>query len=280
MSVKNASAPIYVPGRTQQETERLQQQARLFEPFTRRMLEAAGITAGMKVLDVGSGAGDVAFLAADIVGPGGMVVGIDNNPVVLETARQRACASGQSNVSFVDGDMKNVALDTDFDVVVGRHILLYAGDQAVTLRALAHHLRPGGIVAFQEFDFSLSETMFSNEAISQLYRKGILWIIEAFRRAGNPLQMSLVLPEAFRHADLPLPQMALDGVVGLGADWNGYDYLAECLRSVLPLLVRFGIATAEEVGVDTYAGRLRAEVVNQHSYVVLPLMVRAWTRKD
>jgi hypothetical protein len=51
----NASAPIYVPGRTQQETERLQQQARLFEPFTRRMLEAAGITAGMKVLDVGSG---------------------------------------------------------------------------------------------------------------------------------------------------------------------------------------------------------------------------------
>ena len=70
MSVKNASTPIYVPGRTQQETERLQQQARLFEPFTRRMLEAAGITAGMKVLDVGSGAGDVAFLAADIVGPG------------------------------------------------------------------------------------------------------------------------------------------------------------------------------------------------------------------
>ena len=68
MSVKNASAPIYVPGRTQQETERLQQQARLFEPFTRRMLEAAGITAGMKVLDVGSKAGDVAFLAADIVG--------------------------------------------------------------------------------------------------------------------------------------------------------------------------------------------------------------------
>ncbi|HEX6478064.1 MAG TPA: class I SAM-dependent methyltransferase [Ktedonobacteraceae bacterium] len=280
MSVKNTSAPIYVPGRTQQETERLQQQARLFEPFTRRMLEAAGITAGMKVLDVGSGAGDVAFLAADIVGPGGMVVGIDNNPVVLETARQRACASGLSNVSFVDGDMKNVALDTDFDAVVGRHILLYAGNQAMALRALAHHLRPGGIVAFQEFDFSLSESLYSNEAIPLIVRQGLLWIIEAFRRAGNPLQMSLALPEAFRQADLPLPQMALDGVVGLGADWNGYDYLAECLRSVLPLLVRFGIATAEEVGVDTYAARVRAEVVSQHSYIVSPLMVRAWTRKD
>jgi hypothetical protein len=91
--------------------------------------------------------------------------------------------------------------------------------------------------------------------------------------------MSLVLPEVFQQAGLPLPQMALDGVVGLGADWNGYDYLAECLRSVFPLLVRFGIATAEEVGFDTYAAHLRAEVDSQNSYVVLPLMVRAWTRK-
>ena len=59
-----------------------------------------------------------------------------------------------------------------------------------------------------------------------------------------------------------------------------HDYVAECLRSVLPLLIHFGIATAEEAGVDTYAAGLRAEVLSQHSYVVLPLMVRAWTRKD
>jgi protein-L-isoaspartate O-methyltransferase len=57
MSEHSATAPIYVPGRTDRETRRLQQQAHMFEPFTRRLFEAAGVREGMKVLDVGSGAG-------------------------------------------------------------------------------------------------------------------------------------------------------------------------------------------------------------------------------
>jgi SAM-dependent methyltransferase len=279
MSEQSTAAPIYVPGRTERETKRLQQQARMFEPFTRRLFEVAGVREGMKVLDVGSGAGDVAFLAAEMVGPRGSVVGLDNNPVVLETARQRASEAGLCNVSFVEGDMCSAPLDTDFDAVVGRHILLYAADQATVLKALMHHLRPEGIIAFQEFDFSLTESLMINETTPRLFRQWALWIIEVFRRAGFQLKMSLALPEAFGHAGLPQPSMFLDGVVGLGPDWSGYDYMAECLRSVMPLLERFGVATAEEVDVDTYAGRVREEVVAQHSYVVLPLMVGAWTHR-
>jgi ubiquinone/menaquinone biosynthesis C-methylase UbiE len=276
MSEQSATAPIYVPGRTDRETQRLQLQANLFEPFTRRLFEAAGVRKGMKVLDVGSGAGDVAFLAAEMVGPEGLVVGIDNNPVVLETARQRATDAGLSNVSFVDGDMCSAALDTDFDAVVGRHILLYAANQVEALQAITYHLRPGGILAFQEFDFSLSESLWANETTPRLFRQCILWIVDVFRRAGFQMNMSLALPEAFRLAGLPRPQMFLDGPIGLGADWTGYDYIAECLRSTLPLIERFGIATAQEVDVDTVAERLREEVVSQHSYVVLTLMVGAW----
>jgi hypothetical protein len=70
--------------------------------------------------------------------------------------------------------------------------------------------------------------------------------------------------------------MFLDGPVRLGPDWTGYDYMAECLRSTLPLIERVGIATAQEVDVDTVAERLREEVVSQHSYVVFTLMVGAW----
>ncbi len=251
----------------------------MFEPFTRRLFEAAGLREGMKVLDVGSGAGDVAFLAAQMVGPRGRVVGIDSNPVVLETARLRAAEAGLCNVSFFDGDMCSAALDTDFDAVVGRHILLYAADQAMALRAVARHLRPGGILAFQEFDFSLSESLWSNETTPRLFKQCVLWIIDVFRHAGFQMKMSLALPQAFRDAGLPLPQMHLDGIVGLGPDWTGYDYAAECLRSVMPLLERFGIATAQEVDVDTVAERLREEVVSQHSYVVLTLMVGAWIHR-
>ena len=59
------------------EDERLVAQGRLFDPLTRRVLLQAGLTRGMRVLDLGSGAGNVARLAAELVGPEGAVVGID-----------------------------------------------------------------------------------------------------------------------------------------------------------------------------------------------------------
>src|SRR5262245_16623225 len=67
----------YILGRTERETRRLILQHQVYGAITRRFFQAAGIGAGMKVLDLGSGAGDVAMLAADLVGPGGKVVGVD-----------------------------------------------------------------------------------------------------------------------------------------------------------------------------------------------------------
>src|SRR5436190_22926927 len=103
MERKNAHGPMYVLPRNTKEMERLELQGRLLKPFTRRLFDAAGIRAGMKVLDVGCGAGDVAFLAAELVGSGGSVIGIDTNPIILETAQQRALVAGLSNVTFVAG---------------------------------------------------------------------------------------------------------------------------------------------------------------------------------
>jgi hypothetical protein len=54
--------PVYVPGRTERETRRLILAAELLNPFTRRMLHDAGLQQGMRVLDIGTGAGDVALV--------------------------------------------------------------------------------------------------------------------------------------------------------------------------------------------------------------------------
>jgi ubiquinone/menaquinone biosynthesis C-methylase UbiE len=86
--------PIYVPGRTERETRRLILAAEILNPFTRRMLQDAGLQAGMRVLDIGTGAGDVALVAAELVGPSGRVVGVDANPQILTTAAARAQAAG------------------------------------------------------------------------------------------------------------------------------------------------------------------------------------------
>src|SRR5271163_695607 len=80
----------YVLGRSAEEVERLRSQAAFIRPFTERLLRDAGIARGMKVLDLGTGAGDVALLAAHLVGQEGTVVGIDTNSAILEVARARA----------------------------------------------------------------------------------------------------------------------------------------------------------------------------------------------
>jgi hypothetical protein len=63
--------PAYALGHSDEELERLRVQSRFVEPITRQFFQEAGISAGMRVLDVGSGAGDVAFLTADLVGETG-----------------------------------------------------------------------------------------------------------------------------------------------------------------------------------------------------------------
>jgi ubiquinone/menaquinone biosynthesis C-methylase UbiE len=83
------------------EFERLIAQGSIFDPLTRLLLREAGLGPGMRVLDIGSGAGNVARLAADIVGPGGTVVGVDAPPAAVELASQHNSAP---NIEFRAAD--------------------------------------------------------------------------------------------------------------------------------------------------------------------------------
>ena len=74
-----AAASQYLLGHSERELERLQTQARILEPVTRQPLIDAGLRPGMRVHDVGRGPGDVAFLAAELVGDDGQVVGTDRS---------------------------------------------------------------------------------------------------------------------------------------------------------------------------------------------------------
>jgi ubiquinone/menaquinone biosynthesis C-methylase UbiE len=170
-------------GRTEEETQRLIRQEHLYGDSTRRLFEQAGIGPGMKVLDVGSGAGDVALLAAKLVGPTGSVVGVDQNPTVLHTARQRAAAAGLTNVLFVEGDIGAVPLPADFDAIVGRVVLMYVADPGAVLRTLVGYLKPGGIVAFSEGDGRLWLDYAAACPEAEILRQVILWALTVFERS-------------------------------------------------------------------------------------------------
>ena len=256
--VVNGRAPDYLFGQSAEEAERLRLQARMFAPYTARFLEDAGISAGMKVLDVGTGAGDVALLVAGLVGQEGTVVGIDFNAQLIETARARASAAGIEHVSFVVGDAATAELDRDFDAVVGRCVLFFAREPAPLVRRLTGCVRDGGIVAFQEpANASLAPMSLPP---SQLLERLWTWVLETYRRADMDLFMGLRLRSIFAQAGLPAPAMHLDAAVGGGPDWPGYEYMARLIRTILPQITKLGVATEDDVGIDTLADRLRAEI--------------------
>jgi ubiquinone/menaquinone biosynthesis C-methylase UbiE len=266
-------------GRTDAETQRLITQSRLYNASTRRLFEDAGVRRGMKVLDIGSGAGDVALLAAEMVGPTGEVVGVDVNPAVLVTARERAAAAGLAQVRFLEGDVRTITLPDDFDAVVGRLVLLYVGDPVEAVRAAVRHLRPGGSVAFQDVEFTLPYAWASAGFLTPLMAQLWTWVYRVFERSGAHLSMGMALHRTFLDAGLGAPEMSIHAPVGGAIDWAGFEYCADSFRSLLPLLEKYGIATAAEVDVETLATRAYAEVVAARTPFLGPPLVGAWTRK-
>ena len=154
-------APEILPtsGSNSIETEhlRLVRQARLLEPLTERLLQEAGIGHGMRVLDLGCGMGDVAMLAARLVGPSGRVVGVDRDALVLAHASRRAEAAGFENIGFFQSDVADLPASQPFDAAVGRLILAFVPDPVAVLKALCTLVRSGGVLAFQEV--SLANTL-------------------------------------------------------------------------------------------------------------------------
>lgn len=274
---RGANGPGYVMGRSEAETRRLEAQARLYDPATRPVLEDAGLSAGMVVLDVGCGAGDVAMIAAALVRPGGRVVAVDVNPDVLERARSRADQAGHRNIDFVQGDVRDLASDHIFDAVIGRLVLLHQTDPAAALAAICRRLRPGGVVAFCELD---SRYVVHTQPPVELYSRAMGWICETLQRAGFDTTVGGRLHQIFLAAGLPPPTLIASAPIGGAPDWLGFAHVAETLRSVMPFALRFGVATEDEIGIDTLAERLRDEVTSHNGVVSLPALVGAWTIKQ
>ena len=138
-------------------------QARMLRPYTEKFFRAAGLAAGMRVLDIGSGMGDVALLSADIVGPGGRVLGIDRDAAALDKARRRAEEQGCSSwVEFQTSNLDEFATPDQFDALVGRYVLLYQPDPSSVIRSLLRSVKQGGIVVFHEFDLPGPESQLSS----------------------------------------------------------------------------------------------------------------------
>ena len=277
-AMSSPTASDYVLGRSIHEYERLMLQSRILRPYTEKFFRAAGLSPGMRVLDVGSGMGDVALLVADIVGPSGSVLGIDRDPTALEKARRRTAEQGCSSwVGFQVGDLDEFTTAGQFDAIVGRYILMYPADASSILRSLLRCVKPGGIVVFHELDLPGPHASFPP---CPLYDEVGTLLYEAFRRGGARPDFGRRLGKTFLDAGLPFPTIAAETVVGGGHGSNVYAWLANTLISVAPRLEQLGLSLPPGVAADdTLAGRLEEEAIRLGSQLLAPAQFGAWTRK-
>ena len=107
----------------------------------------AGLKAGERVLDLGSGGGIDCFLAARQVGPEGHVTGLDMTTDMLALARKNADTLGVTNVEFIQGEMEDIPLpDASVDVVISNCVVCLSPDKDAVAREAFRVLTPGGRV--------------------------------------------------------------------------------------------------------------------------------------
>ena len=266
----------YVFGHSDGEMQRLATQARLIDPLTRQFFVEARIGQGMRVLDVGSGAGDVAFLAAELVGPTGEVIGTDRAGRAIATAEARGKALALSNVSFRHGDPAELIFDDSFDAIVGRYVLVFVPDPATMLQKLSRHLRSGGVMVFHEVDRRGACSL----PPLPTYDRCEHWITETLHLMGNEPRIGLKLYQHFITAGMPAPSMRLQAIIGGGADSaDRLHFVADQVVTLLPEMERLGVATAAEVQKETLVERMMSELAAAGAVTVGRSEIGVWSRK-
>jgi len=263
----------YPLGHTDAEHERLIGQAGRVAPITERFFRDAGIGLGQRVLDLGSGVGDVAMLAARLVGPSGEVVAIERDLKSIAKARARVTEAGFHNVSFNESNVDEISDEKPFDAAVGRFILMYLPDPVAALRSVSQVVRPGGVFVFQE---PCWVPVLAHLAALPLWFATASIIDKTMRVSANH-DMGMELYHTFVEAGLPAPTMRMELPIGKEpylAQWY-YDTLC----SLRPQMEHLHMPVESLGSLDTLVQRLQAELAESKTVACWFASVGAWCRK-
>jgi len=269
------SAGEYALGYSHAEHDRLIRQATLFAPFTERLFRDAGIGPGQRVLDLGSGVGDVSLLLARMVGPSGDVVGIERDAKSIARAAARVRAAGFHNVTFREGDIVKIAIREDFDAVVGRLILEFLPDADAIVASLAGLIRPGGLLAIQDAYWG---SFLQLTAGLPLFSKCASLVYKCFQLSGAHVDMERILYRGFREAGFPTPSLRIDVPLGDPAVFS--QWTSDLMCSLLPRMQRHGLAYDDVGELEMLSHRLESELVERKMFGTAIGLVGAWSRKS
>jgi SAM-dependent methyltransferase len=269
------STPEYALGSHDTEIERLQTQAAIIAEPTAVLFERGGIRPGMRVLDLGSGPGDVSFQVARMVGVDGSVVGVEQDAAQIAAAERRRDRLGLTNVQFLQGDARTFVADEPFDAGVCRLLLMHLPDAVDVLAHQMGNLRPGGVFVAVDYDMGGARALPEVE----LYSRMRDWLGAGFAHAGVDPYVGMRLPLFFEQAGY-----ADIGSLGLQAYWppnatQAATYVVGVVRAMKDAIVASGAATEEEMDLGTLDIRLAEAIGTAHAVFTIPTVVGGWGRR-
>jgi len=264
----------YVLGYNSAEHDRLIRQAVRIAPMTERLFREAGIGAGQRVLDLGSGVGDVAMLLARLVGPSGEVLGVERDASSIARAATRVAHAGLHNVTFTQSDVNQIKSDKLFDAAVGRFILMFVPDPVSVLTSVSQLVRPGGVVAFQEPSWVPS---FARTTHLPLWSSLLVAIHSTLLRSGANPEMGPDLYNDFQRVGLPAPRMHME--ILLGCDPDLVQMKCDVMASMRPMADQHNVSLEALGDFKTLPERILAEAAASSSLLNFVPLVGAWTRK-
>ena len=230
----------------------------------------------MRVLDLGAGPGDVAFLVAEAVGSSGSVVGVDREERSMQLAKRRAAESGYDNVTFSVASDDALPADAPFDAAIGRFVLIHQREPAVMIRRAAAVVRPGGIVAFLEPALHLDgHSLPEIELVSAATQSLKQFMLAAL---PSPDVAGQLIP-CFIEAGLPEPKVLWESVVPGSKDDIWLRSLILTYKNLLPFMQRFGTVDPRVGDPNTLAERIMADALSRRAQGVTGPFASAWATK-
>ena len=191
---------VYVLGTGVDETARLGLQHRLWSAATHELWERAGVQPGQTVLDLGCGPGHAAMDLAQLVGPTGRVIAIDESASFLKQLHDNAVARRFHHVERVLGDVQDLGTTlagelSHVDVAYARWVFCFLSNPEAVIEGLARVLRPGGRVAVQDyFNYERSMTLAPR---CEAFTKVIHAVAASWRARGGDTDVMGKLPGMF-----------------------------------------------------------------------------------